>query len=653
MKHIKQNLMFAALAALAALAASCSLPFDLPSSAAAEGAGRVVLTVSPGEAGPARTVLPGENQIFSRYELAFSKAGEEVVSPDTSAITGNGVIQELPAGTWTATVSAYNRFTPTDEGEREYLAARGSAQVSVTAGQVAKVTISLEPVMETGVKGIFTYTVTFPSVDTATVTLGSDYSEDLISGRKVSVEVEPGYYDLTITLRNAGGTLIAGAAEKVHIYSGLESEAEYTFDEDFSLLEGSDDKGDSGIDITGTYTATIGGAGATLTVTPTGWSLSGPANMTGTYILNGTSATLSSGGVTFGTAVLSGNTLTVTSSASGSMETYTFTRSDGNGGNGNNGGKPAELSSNATFGETIAKLDEIIAYTGTPEAIKTEAQNAKDSLKSFEDTLKPTWSYSGISYIYLTNTIINALPETDDGDNNDDGNIDGKTLVITDIDATLAAQGQYGTIIIGIFPVGTTPEEALSGVGVVAGANNDEGVITLSPGPAPYTATVELLTRPNGTSRWTGSGTYDVYLGLVSEITANYYRKQNVSFTSASTSVSAADFSPVSPGEAIEGYGFTITGYDGGVAMVYVVESDPANSMAALLATSTTSFIGVILPGINVNTVNWENTNTPPAGTYTILVNTGDSFSKITEVFIDSDGSGSAAWNNRIVLVEM
>ncbi|MDR2743440.1 MAG: fibronectin type III domain-containing protein, partial [Treponema sp.] len=242
MKHIKQNLIFAALAAFAVLTASCFTPLDPPPSAVAEGAGQVILTVSPGQAGSARTILPRKNQVFNRYELVFSKAGEDNVTPDdTSDITGIGVSQELAAGTWTATVNAYNSFTPTDGKEEEYLAARGSEEVSVTAGQSVQVTVNLEPVMETGVKGIFTYTVTFPTVDKATMSLGSDYSTSLTSGTKVSVGVEPGYYDLTITLSKADGT-VAGAAEKVHIYSGLESEAEYVFDDNFSLLKGPGDK---------------------------------------------------------------------------------------------------------------------------------------------------------------------------------------------------------------------------------------------------------------------------------------------------------------------------------------------------------------------------------------------------------------------------
>ena len=88
MKHIKQILVFAVLAAFAALAASCFAPFDPPSPVTTEGAGRVVLTVTPGKADAARTVMPGKNQVLSRYELVFSKEGtDDVTASDTSDIT--------------------------------------------------------------------------------------------------------------------------------------------------------------------------------------------------------------------------------------------------------------------------------------------------------------------------------------------------------------------------------------------------------------------------------------------------------------------------------------------------------------------------------------------------------------------------------------
>jgi hypothetical protein len=44
------------------------------------------------------------------------------------------VLTALAPGTWTAEVNAYRKFTPTGGSETEYLAARGSAPVTVEAG---------------------------------------------------------------------------------------------------------------------------------------------------------------------------------------------------------------------------------------------------------------------------------------------------------------------------------------------------------------------------------------------------------------------------------------------------------------------------------------------------------------------------------------
>jgi sarcosine oxidase delta subunit len=232
MKNLKHSLfVFAALVAFAALAASCLQPLDPPDSGIAEGAGQVVLTVSTGEAGSARTILPTESPAFTRYKVEFTGPGTPVTINNASDLTGAGLTQELDAlGSWTASVEAYRRFTPTGGTEQEYLAAQGSESVTVAAGQVTPVTVPVRPVpVGTGVvKGIFTYRISFPAGVTGTLEFdGVSYTLST-SGQTVSLEVDPGYYDLFISLTNAEGKP-AGAAEKVHIYSGLKSEAVYSF----------------------------------------------------------------------------------------------------------------------------------------------------------------------------------------------------------------------------------------------------------------------------------------------------------------------------------------------------------------------------------------------------------------------------------------
>jgi hypothetical protein len=111
-----------------------------------------------------------------------------------------------------------------------------------------------------------------------------------------------------------------------------------------------------------------------------------------------------------------------------------------------------------------------------------------------------------------------------------------KTLVITNISAAQVSQGTNG-ILIGIFPVGTTAEQALLRTGIVAGADEN----TLSGGPSSYTITAPLYPI----SGWT-SNTYDIYLMVYGESGISYYRKQNVPFTTSTIQISAADFEELS-----------------------------------------------------------------------------------------------------------
>ncbi|MDR2053442.1 MAG: InlB B-repeat-containing protein [Treponema sp.] len=115
------------------------------------------------------------------------------------------------------------------------------------------------------------------------------------------------------------------------------------------------------------------------------------------------------------------------------------------------------------------------------------------------------------------------------------GNTDPKTLVITDIPANLAALGQEG-IQIAIVEAGKTLQGQSD---ATAGA---DGSTTQTSGSGPYTATASLYAAPNYSSRWTGSGKYDVYLLLGKDYSTRYQLK-NVTFSSATTTVSATSFS--------------------------------------------------------------------------------------------------------------
>jgi hypothetical protein len=230
--------------AVLALLGSCSQALEPPVSRE----GSVILNVSTGASGGApasvRTILPEDSPSFNHYKLVFSKEGSaDITIDDSDGLTGSVYRQELEAGTWTVRAEAYRSFTPTGETEeKEYLAARGSKSLTVAPGAVTEETVELEPVPvnEPGApKGIFTYTVIFPDGASGTLTLGTGDPVSLSSGTGVSLELDPGYYDLiislTITLTN--GSLSAGDSEKVHIYSGLESKYEFAFTgDDFTAL---------------------------------------------------------------------------------------------------------------------------------------------------------------------------------------------------------------------------------------------------------------------------------------------------------------------------------------------------------------------------------------------------------------------------------
>jgi hypothetical protein len=124
----------------------------------------------------------------------------------------------------------------------------------------------------------------------------------------------------------------------------------------------------------------------------------------------------------------------------------------------------------------------------------------------------------------------------DTGTNGGGGNTVPKVLVITGLDPT---QQQSTSLMVGIFPAGTPLQQAAAQTGIVAGATSASGNVTVSGN----TATIELYAAPGYNSKWTDSGTYDIYLSVGN----NYYRSQNVAFVSATTQVATTSFSPANP----------------------------------------------------------------------------------------------------------
>jgi hypothetical protein len=85
---------------------------------------------------------------------------------------------------------------------------------------------------------------------------------------------------------------------------------------------------------------------------------------------------------------------------------------------------------------------------------------------------------------------------------------------------------------IGVFPVGTTPDQADSMTGIVAGANHNTPGISYT-GNDPVVLTVPLYDMDTF-SLWTGSGTYDIYAVLGG---SHYYKAGNVKFSSGGANI--------------------------------------------------------------------------------------------------------------------
>jgi hypothetical protein len=106
-----------------------------------------------------------------------------------------------------------------------------------------------------------------------------------------------------------------------------------------------------------------------------------------------------------------------------------------------------------------------------------------------------------------------------------------KTLVIQGIPAAVYAYGSAGGGI-GIFPVNTTDQQAYTQQGVVAGADLTDAETT---GSGPYTLTIPLY-NTNDNKRWTGQGTYNIYV-VLNGGGGHYYKASNVTISSETTTI--------------------------------------------------------------------------------------------------------------------
>jgi hypothetical protein len=217
-------------AALIALAA-CANTLDPPPLKQEAGTGTVHIVIDGDSAG-ARTLAPALT--ITRYTASFVGPG---IKDDVNLTGGSGSVSLAP-GEWTITVTAFTGSY--DE------AGRGSATVTVKSGQTATANITPGPITGGGKKGDFRYSVTIPSVNSATLRLASVASNTAVGGTPIDLKaaaggsagnaantltgIDAGYYLMHIRLEQGGR--YAGRTEVVHIYDGLETAAVYVFTND-------------------------------------------------------------------------------------------------------------------------------------------------------------------------------------------------------------------------------------------------------------------------------------------------------------------------------------------------------------------------------------------------------------------------------------
>ena len=241
-----------ALAALAALgimlAAGCSpltqADTDAPDGGA-PGTGRVTIRLA---GNGARTLLPAE-PAYASYEIAFSGSPEGVpavagLTPDRTAMDA-GVSLDLPAGTWTITVTGKVQITGVDGiTDGQYPAASGSKTgVAVTAGGDVTVEIDLSYDSAEGT-GVLTYDIPVPAYTTvATLTvldlegapLDPPVAFNLQTASAGSVNLPSGFYLVKAEAEGPGRDQTV-KADILHIYRYMTTEVALTGEFDIISL---------------------------------------------------------------------------------------------------------------------------------------------------------------------------------------------------------------------------------------------------------------------------------------------------------------------------------------------------------------------------------------------------------------------------------
>jgi spore coat protein CotH len=224
---VRNVLFYISLLAAVVSLTNCGNPFDDAPASKAPGTGLVSIHISGGNAGQ-RSLLP-QAAPFSRYTLNFISEGKEPVAISS---TDSAVNVELESGSWEVIVEGY----VTIEGAF-YPAARGTKTITVAVGQSSNESIAITA-DTAGEEGKLSYDIRL-SIDTETLSkallilesLNGEYKTEINlkenGAEKGTLIIKPGFYLLTVQLEN--NYQAAGKTEVVHIYTNMETKAEYTF----------------------------------------------------------------------------------------------------------------------------------------------------------------------------------------------------------------------------------------------------------------------------------------------------------------------------------------------------------------------------------------------------------------------------------------
>ncbi|MDR1128658.1 MAG: alginate lyase family protein [Treponema sp.] len=227
-------------AAILMLGAGCANMLESPQ---AKGDNAGTITVKLDNA--ARTLLPAAPLAFARYAISFAPgAGQDAVpeipDADPAVLAGSGQKMSLATGNWTITVTAYSALNGVAGLEKgEYPAAKGSAAVTVSAGENSSVvSITIAPITHEG-EGVLDYAAEIAALIKVLTLDGADLdppiSLSLTASAAGTQAIPAGFYLVT------GESGSSKAVSVLHIYAGLTTRV--VLNADFAFTQKTSDPG--------------------------------------------------------------------------------------------------------------------------------------------------------------------------------------------------------------------------------------------------------------------------------------------------------------------------------------------------------------------------------------------------------------------------